>query len=264
LNYYLFIGQELDMVINIDGFNEVALSNINNEHQVDIAMPSRHHLTPLISVIDRTTLTSPKIQALAEINQYKTQANWVAAKMNTAQLAFPYFVFKQAYKIFFNQYARERLAFEQLEDDAAPVSMIYSYPAQSQPDKAVLFRDIASEWVNASLLMNQILKARQIAYFHFLQPNQYYSKKKFNLREATQALNPNQPYRSGVENGYPILIAEAQQLSQNQVNFYNMTEIFDQEAAAIYIDDCCHYNQLGNNLLADFISDAILTTKTFD
>ena len=40
LNYFLALGQELDFVVNIDGFNEVALSNLNNKNKLDLAMPS--------------------------------------------------------------------------------------------------------------------------------------------------------------------------------------------------------------------------------
>ena len=48
-------------------------------------------------------------------------------------------------------------------------------------------------------------------------------------------------------------------MQENGINFYNATEIFDGEAAIIYTDDCCHFNELGNQLLADFIGDAILS-----
>ncbi|NEQ41565.1 MAG: hypothetical protein F6K40_37385, partial [Okeania sp. SIO3I5] len=37
LNYFLSIGQEFDLVINIDGFNEVALSYQNNQERIDLS-----------------------------------------------------------------------------------------------------------------------------------------------------------------------------------------------------------------------------------
>jgi hypothetical protein len=259
LTYYLALGQTLDLVLNIDGFNEVALSNINYAQQVDISMPSVHHLAPLIGVIDQSTLTPAKVETLVQIQRAKTAANRVAASMNQAKLAAHYFVLKQLYKIWFNRYTNAKLAYEQLEAGASKTSMIYSYPAnQAATDPAALFQAIATEWVNASRLMNQLLQGKNIPYFHFLQPNQYYSKKVFSVREASQALNEQQPYRVGVEQGYPVLINTGKTLTPDQVNFYDMTAVFDQEAAAIYIDDCCHYNQLGNDLLAEFIANAIL------
>ena len=47
LAYFLSIGQPFDLVINIDGFNEVALSPLNNQQNLDISMPSASHLIPL-------------------------------------------------------------------------------------------------------------------------------------------------------------------------------------------------------------------------
>jgi hypothetical protein len=42
------------------------------------------------------------------------------------------------------------------------------------------------------------------------------------------------------------------------VTFHSAVDIFDQETGTLYIDDCCHFNQRGNEILADFIADAIL------
>jgi hypothetical protein len=263
LNYYLVIGQELDMVINIDGFNEVALSNINNENSVDISMPSVHHIAPLIGLIDQTTLTSKKIESLAKINQYKTLANRVAAKMNHTNIASVYFILKQCYKVLFDRYVDEKITFEQLEASTLHESMIYFYPVEKPLAASVLFRDIALQWANSSMMMSQLLKSENIPYFHFLQPNQYYSKKIFGYKEASIALNENQPYRLGVEKGYPTLIDEFEILRQNGVNFYSAVDIFDEEAGTVYIDDCCHYNKFGNQILADFIATSILETENF-
>ena len=41
------LGGEFDVVINIDGFNELALANLNEERGLDAAMPSGQHIVPL-------------------------------------------------------------------------------------------------------------------------------------------------------------------------------------------------------------------------
>ena len=40
LSYFLSIGQAFDVVVNIDGFNEVAISPLNDARGLDISMPS--------------------------------------------------------------------------------------------------------------------------------------------------------------------------------------------------------------------------------
>ena len=112
--------------------------------------------------------------------------------------------------------------------------------------------------------MNQLLSSRGINYFHFLQPDQYYSNRVFSSEEAAIALNDNHSFKQIVEKGYPVLITEFDTLKKNQVNFYNGIPIFDDEPGIVYIDGCCHYTQLGNDLLADFIGNSILESADFN
>jgi hypothetical protein len=67
LAYFLSIGQRFDLVVNIDGFNDVALSSLNNAAGMDISMPSVQHLDPLIGLVNRSALTPDKLESLASI-----------------------------------------------------------------------------------------------------------------------------------------------------------------------------------------------------
>lgn len=261
LNYYLAIGQELDMVINIDGFNEVALSNANNERGIDIAMPNEAAILPMINLVDQKTLTSDKLQSLARIDRYKQRLHSVTERMQEADLASTYFVLKQFYKILYSSYTHELTTFQQLEDNPSSESLIFVYTAEPLDD-SILFDRIAEQWANCSVLMSQLLRSRGIPYFHFLQPNQYYSEKVFSDEEVEIALNENpHVYTTGVRKGYPALIGKSEFLEQNGVNFFSAVPIFDTELRTLYIDDCCHFNQLGNEILADFIASSILESE---
>jgi hypothetical protein len=61
-----------------------------------------------------------------------------------------------------------------------------------------------------------------------------------------------------VAGGYTALIAEGAVLSASNVRFFDATHVFDREPAHVYMDDCCHYTQAGNYLLADYIAASIL------
>lgn len=262
LNYFLMLGQELDLVINLDGFNEVALSSNNNANGVEIAMPSIDHVGSIINMIDQTTLTSEKIKSLAAINRYKIWLNVLAQTMNKAGFASEYFVLKQVYKITYNSYINEILTFQLSPNNPDNSFIDVNTVTYSLPDSA-LYEGVAQNWMTASIMMSQILASKHILYFHFLQPNQYYSQKVFSPAEATIALNQNHPYRAAIEKGYPILINKAVILTQNGVNFYDAVDIFNNEPGIIYADSCCHYNTFGNNLLADFIASSIAKAENF-
>jgi hypothetical protein len=61
-----------------------------------------------------------------------------------------------------------------------------------------------------------------------------------------------------VEAGYGAMVAEGARLSERNVRFFDATRVFDREPAHVYMDDCCHYTQAGNYILADFIATSIL------
>jgi hypothetical protein len=111
--------------------------------------------------------------------------------------------------------------------------------------------------------MNALLSPRGVPYFHFLQPNQYYSTRTFGDQEARAALSDASPFKGGVEQGYPVLVAESQSWMSktSTMRFFNATHIFDGEAAPVYMDNCCHYTLAGNRILADFIADSILRSE---
>ena len=50
LAYFLSLGQPFDLVINIDGFNDVALAAVNTERGLASSMPSVQHMDPLVNV----------------------------------------------------------------------------------------------------------------------------------------------------------------------------------------------------------------------
>src|SRR5688572_18729813 len=87
LAYFLSLGQQFDLVVNIDGFNEVALGSRNQERGRDISMPSPIHIDPLLNLIDPATLTPARVQALARISLYKERLNQLTDRMRRNPIA---------------------------------------------------------------------------------------------------------------------------------------------------------------------------------
>ncbi|MFP6770084.1 MAG: hypothetical protein VB859_18050, partial [Planctomycetaceae bacterium] len=94
---------------------------------------------------------------------------------------------------------------------------------------------------------------------HVLQPNQYVADSKpLTAEEREIAIEPKHKYRPGVIHGYPRLVSAGRQLAAEGVDFLDLTMLFSKTRQPIYIDDCCHYNQQGNDMVADSIADRIL------
>ena len=259
LAFFLSIGQQFDMVVNIDGFNDVALANFNNERGLDISMPSVQHLDPLINLVNQSTLTPEKLESLATIVRYRQQLTDLVGRIRTNRIASVNFVLDQFYKRRFSDFVRERGRFNNLPSAPSASSLIQVTPAVKTREAATLFTDIAEQWASSALLMHDLIAARGAEYFHFLQPNQYYTTRQFGSAEAAVALSEESPYKRSVELGYPALEAAAQlRLLSADVRFFDATHVFDREPAPVYMDDCCHYTLVGNQLLADFIAASIL------
>lgn len=264
LTYFLSIGQQLDMVINIDGFNEVIFCFNNNRLNIDIAMPSAQHFLPMRDLIESQVLTDKKLESIWKIRQYKRDLQWIQNTMVHTPFASIYLVLSAYNNHIYKKYHKEILRFDSLIKPAqAKDSIINIKYTPALRDEHLLLSKIVSLWSDCSIIMSHTLDAPngEKRYFHFLQPNQYYSNKVFTPEEQKMALDPQGPYSYLVKKGYPVLQQGIEVLRKNNVNAYSAAEIFDKVKETVYIDNCCHFNRLGNQLLADFIAESILKSK---
>ena len=163
LSYYLMIGQELDMVINLDGFNEVALSSRNNANRLDISMPSTDHILPLVNLIDQSTLTDERIESLARIERTTARLERTDDRLAHARLASTWFISQQIHRILSARLAQEQVAFQDLDAGELDNSMMALYPPMNTYDQATLYSGIATEWANASVMMDTLLEKAKVS-----------------------------------------------------------------------------------------------------
>ena len=257
LAYFLSLGQQFDLVINIDGFNEVALGSRNQERGRDISMPSPIHIDPLLNLIDQATLTPARVQALARISVYKERLNRLAGRMRRNRIAAVHIALDRYYVFTMNRYQAETAAYDTLPSNPPASSiLLLTPPVRNRDEAGAVYQDIATGWTAASLLMRDLLAARGVPYLHVLQPNQYFTRRNFSAEEARVALNNSTPFKKAVEAGYPVLErATAALIEKDQ--FVDGTKAFDGEPAAVYEDDCCHYTNRGYEILAELIAQHV-------
>ena len=263
LNYLLAMGQQFDMVINIDGFNEVALANINNENGLDFVMPSSSHVQALTGLANNS-LSTPAIKALLNIKDNKPKIKDALETLKNCSLASCNAIMSLYVQELVKNYRRdvarfERYRHQQTEDDNTAESVIYFYMQDPILTDTKLFPKIADHWAKTSILINQTLKANNIPYFHILQPNQYYpTRRVFSEAEKQVAFSADSPYQNAVKKGYPLLLKEVEKLKANQVNFFDGVAILDDTKEPAYIDNCCHYQKIGENILSNFVADSVV------
>ena len=261
LNYFLALGQELDMVVNIDGFNEVALSNLNNKNQFDLAMPSIQHIGPLTSLANNS-LSTKAMQATLRIQENKTRINQGLSTLQQCSLAACDALISVYVQNLVNNYKADVIKFEKertkpQKNDSG--SVIYINTNKSVLQDSLAFEEMAWNWAKSSIFMHKVLSASKVPYFHVLQPNQYYQTKRvFGEAEKQIAFNKETPYAKSVQIGYPVLFKKFPNLEKNNINILNAVNVFDRTKDAVYVDSCCHYNKAGEVIFSDYVGRSIL------
>ncbi|MEG4419677.1 hypothetical protein QUA70_14000 [Microcoleus sp. LAD1_D5] len=267
LNYFLALGQELDLVVNIDGFNEVALSNLNNKNQVDLAMPSIQHILPLTSLANNS-LSTKAMKATIRIKENKARINQGLSSLQNCSFAACDALTSVYVQNLVNNYKTDVIKFEkertqQKKDDTG--SVIYINTNKSVLQDSLAFEQMAQNWVKSSIFMHKVLSASNVPYFHVLQPNQYYQTKRvFGEAEKQIAFNKETPYAKSVQIGYPALFKKFPNLEKNNINLVNAVNVFDKTKEAVYVDSCCHYNQAGEVVFSNYVGRSILESLRKD
>lgn len=258
LTYFLGSGQQMDMVINIDGFNELIFCANNNRLNLDIAMPSAQHFLPMRDLMDSRSMTNERLEIIANIQRYKRKYNQNLERMKKTPFACMYLFYSAYNRFLHGKYTRETLRFDKsIKPAKATDSLVNVTYADGINDELLLMERIARFWARCSTSMNRVLGDKG-KYFHFLQPNQYFSHKPFSDEEKKTALIEQTAYNYLVPKGYPVLLKYLERLVQQGIHAYSAVEIFDSADETIYIDNCCHFNPAGHQRFADFIAANIL------
>jgi hypothetical protein len=258
LDYVLSLGGELDVLINIDGFNEIALAPCENEKSQIFAAYPRMWKTLTMNSIDPREY-APAFRLL-ELRARRQQA--AKAIVNSPLRYSP--TRNLIWKIE-DTYLSGQLAALATEISSARAARGQGYegtgPPQRFTDRTSMLEHLVATWRDSSRQMNYLCRGNRIAYVHILQPNQYVRGSKPLAKAETEHWFSTQEdgcYKESVENGYQALIGEGKKLLAAGVDFHDLTQLFARISDQIYVDDCCHYNQRGNDLLAGAIADAIL------
>lgn len=247
LAYLLALGAQFDVVVNIDGFNEVALPMIENyRHGVAFFYPRQWH---------RRVQDIPDTAHLRLLGKIETiredRLGWAVFFNQHGLWRSPFLSIAWALKD--RSFKQKRAAL--LARLEAPATNALPFVAGGPFNPALssnqLFHEFAQTWKRGSLQMRALCDGNGIAYFHFLQPNQYLDDSKtMSAIERKRAFDPDHPYREGVKNGYPLLRKAGEELLGQGVAFTDLTMIFKDHPEPIYIDTCCHVNRAGYDLIA--------------
>ncbi len=255
LGYSFSLGTEFDIVINIDGFNEMALAVVDNLPNRVFPVYPRDWGKRTLSACDPHLA---RILAGWQSWEKRRQAwaslfLWCRLDGTTAGCT----LWSLGDRLVRGRItaARKSAADHYRTTDRN----FFSNGPEFEMTNDKAYEYLASHWKRCSTAMDGICKGAGARYYHFLQPNQYNSgSKQMSPDELKIAVNESQPYRSSVIQGFPLLRLQGQELVHNGVRFHDLTMVFANVSDSAYADDCCHATPDGYGIVAREIGSLIV------
>jgi hypothetical protein len=264
LTYLLSQGAEYNVVLTLDGFNEIALPISEN-------VPAGvYPLYPRMWNVyaSRTVLPDEALVRLSQLAVLRQKAR--ERKYFFASSPFRYSNFCLLLFEVFDRRAQAQMAvINGTLQDVVNAGRQEHTPENSGPRRQFsrsdqILQESADSWERCSRQMDAMCRANGIAYFHFLQPNQYIpDSKPMGPAEKEVALfqSDNYGYKIAVQKGYPNLVLNGRKLERDGINFVDLTMLFKNVDEPVYEDDCCHVNKRGNDLIALKIAATIASSR---
>jgi len=256
LTYFLSLGAEYDLVINLDGYNEIVLPITDNYNVgVNPFFPRNWNLRIARQPSKKILAVIGEVRYLRDLKQENLEA--LPSSFFRGSAAFGLLKVQQFKRLNWN-IDRTTHKLIQLQQEEVK-KFEETGPFYPYTDIRQLYDDAAAVWVRSSVLLDQLARENSMEYYHFIQPNQYVKGSKvLTAEERRTAYLEKANISQSALIGYPILIKQGRKLLEKNIKFFDATMVFAQEKETVYIDICCHYNDLGKELLAAYMMDKIV------
>ena len=239
----LLLGGEFDLIVNLDGFNDVALIP-------DYSLGKSVFPFFPFAWKNQARLTTGELLRAGQLEVLRREQARLTAAWETSPLRWSA-VFGLA-----NRYRRERIAAEiiQRNHELAAAKAQYNLekhgPRTWLKGEELLLPEAARVWYRSSVALARLAELSGADYYHFLQPNQYVPDSKPLSPEEQELYSRHWGPAILSRRGYPLLTAFNQELPGQGSNYFDLTRIFLDHRETLYWDKCCHLNGRGNELLA--------------
>ena len=253
LTWLLGLGIEPDLVLNIDGFNEVALGSANATRGMHAGYPSYNQW---LAVIGDMSTDPETLARLVQLHAAGEDARALAKRVADLGLAHSAILGTLAARR--QDRLRARAAGAQLEYVGTFADKILAEPRLLGPhfDPETLFPDIVRLWVEGSRSLAALCSARGARYVHVLQPTLQDIGSKPLTDDEQEAGKALRSWVRGVRRGYPLLRKASAELEREGVRFIDASLAFADVTETLYYDPC-HFRQAGNERLLAFILDGL-------
>lgn len=252
------LGAEFDMVINVDGFNEMA-TNYNNYRDRDVhpAFPASWNFR-VASSMNKDFLELYSEKRSSQISHRNLAKFWRKPVVrHSPTMNFIWRLINQNYQQKFSD-IEQRINASASKKKPREFAFEATGPDYNFINWEQFHKDTAKIWSNSSVAINALVEGQGGQYFHFLQPNQYIEGNKILSEwEQKNAVLPNRSYGNVYHDTYPTLLEESKRLTSSGIKYTDFTYVFKDIATTLYVDNCCHINEIGIKIICKKIVQRI-------
>lgn len=253
--YLASMGVVPDAIVNLDGFNESALFRYNALYGGNPYYPFLAYWSLVAAPDDRAA-----VERMVE--------TMVGHKAAAEALARGFVERGLCRSSLLGQFALARMVRIETEVAGLHESFVKFRGASEEQRKSVvgapaaladdaLLPALVANWFESSRSLQALATARGVLYLHVLQPTLHDAGSKPLTPEevATGTFNPD--LVEAVRAAYPRLREAGKRLAALGVEFLDASLLFGAVAEPIYYDHC-HFNQRGNEILADALAERLV------
>jgi hypothetical protein len=228
LNYMLAIGQPLDLIINIDGFNEAYLGWENIESfSTDVSMPNGWVVYGL-----QNEFLSRENAATRSVLVARARMRAIEASMSKARSALYYYLLK-------TRWVLNRTASITIEGDIGKVKPDVDYPVYLVPhvpaDSKQVVEEISGLWLRSALQMKAAADSIGAGF----------------IEEEKKVISPPSTFAgpARIPPVYDMMRARSHELAERGVSFVDGTTVFDKYPDPLYSDHSGHFSRRGIDII---------------
>lgn len=227
LLYLLTQGQTYDIVINLDGFNEIALPAIENRQSGDWPTYPRSY-----SRLVQSVSIGHDLECIPRSNRYAGAPNPIPAL--------------EAWELFYVRRCHVRV-----EALGVGIDNPLAKAARFAPtEEAATVDESTRIWRESSRAIAKLATAYGFDYIHVIQPNQYLpGAKPLSEEERTRFLT-HRGYGRVIQAYYRRLDAKSISTAEAPVTVVDLRDLFQDRPETLYRDACCHMSNLGMALVS--------------
>ena len=251
--YLASLGAHFDLVINVDGFNEMTLAMLEGKPKgLHLAYPRGWD-----SLVGGQ-VTAVKLRSIGRLLRVRDQQE------STLELALSFprsavFGLYFANRVIDNE-SNATLLVAAIEHSKNKNSLTFEAggPTFNHDTSQNAYDYLANLWLNSSKQLALAVEANGGQYIQVFQPNQYLEgSKPLSELEKNKFYLPDEAFGKIYGEALPSFKTVIKELQLNSW-FVDSSMIYQNELATVYSDICCHFNDYGLELLADFIAAQVI------